>query len=124
MSKFLNIGVKDSVYDPNSRRREVVVRRQPGKSSRYKVNLYLEGEDLPYVRSVTYELHPTFPNRIRTVERNATNPNCKLQIWTWGLFTVKAIVMDKRGQEYVFHHDLSYDQELSSDGGANYAYVS
>ena len=112
MQSSLNIRVRDSVFEPGAKGGQVQVRSGEGKRPRYRVNLFLEGEDLPYVRQVTYVLHPTFKVRESTVRRLASNPNCKLTIWTWGLFSIEAIVKDKRGKSYRLQHTMAYDAEL------------
>ena len=44
------------------------------------------------------------------------NPNCKLMIWTWGLFEVKAAIEDERGNVHHRSHNLEYDRELETPG--------
>lgn len=118
----LDIEVKDTVLDPNlppsDPSRKIHYRKEGEETYYYKVWLYLEGHDLPYVESVTYTLDETFPNPNRTVARTHSNPNCQLVIWTWGFFTVKATIIDKKGFTYEVTHELSYDKELTSE----YAY--
>lgn len=114
----LNLEVKDTVFSPNLSRDDLnnkVNVRQEGDTYYYKVWLYIDGYDLPYVDSVTYSLDPTFPEPVQTVRRTLTNPNCQLTIWTWGLFTVVATIVDKKGNEYRVSHELSYDKELPTD---------
>jgi transcription initiation factor IIF auxiliary subunit len=113
----LNIEIKDTVFDPNlprSSRNKVQIREEKG-TTYYKVWLYLEGEDLPYVESVTYSLHETFRNPNRTVRRTPSNPNCQLVIWTWGVFTVGARIVDKRDLTYELSQRLEYDKQLPSE---------
>lgn len=115
----LEIEVKDTVFDPNLSQsdpaRKVHVRRTEGDTYYYKVWLYLEGNDLPYLDRVTYVLDATFTDRNRTVTRSPSNPNCQLVIWTWGLFTVEAIITDKKDYSYEVEHLLSYDKELPKE---------
>jgi hypothetical protein len=114
----LDIQVKDTVLDPNAppdTARKVHVRRQDQDTYYYKVWIYLEGNDLPYVDYVTFTLDETFAERYRTVTRSPSNPNCQLVIWTWGLFTVNAVINDKRGNQYEVEHRLTYDKDLSQD---------
>ena len=114
----LDIQVKDTVLDPNvpfDTARKVHVRKQEGGTFYYKVWIYIEGNDLPYVDYVTLTLDETFPDRVRTVNRSPSNPNCQLVIWTWGLFTVNAVITDKKGNSYEVQHRLSYDRELPTD---------
>lgn len=115
----LDIVVKDTVLDPNlspsDPARKIHFRKVGDETYYYKVWLYLEGNDLPYVESVTYTLDQTFPNPIRTVRRTPSNPHCQLVIWTWKLFTVKVTIVDKRNNTYEVMHELSYDKELTSE---------
>ncbi len=116
----LNVQVKDTVFDPDlppSAPKKVNVREQEG-TTYYKVWIYLGGEDLPYVESVTYTLHETFRNPERTVRLTPSNPNCELVIWTWGVFTVKAKIFDKRGLTFEVSHYLTYDKELPPNDDA------
>ena len=120
----INVRVKDSVFNPSTSDRTIVVRRADatgGKPALYRVYLYLEGDDLPFVESVRYLLHESFDNRERTIVRSPSNPNCELVIWTWGLFRVTVTINDKRGQSFALHRDLQYDRELKSSG-AKYQY--
>ena len=115
----LDIEVRDSVFDPNvpfTPDCKVHVRKSKDGTHKYKIWLYLDGNDLPYIESVTYTLHKTFRNPNRIVNRSPANRNCQLVIWTWGLFTVKATILDKKGFSYEVTHELSYDKELPSDG--------
>ena len=120
----LNIKIQDSAFDPNeygldpfkfkappSAKRIVHVRKSGSKPA-YKIWLYLVGNDVPYVETVTYTLHATFAEPVRTVQRSLANPHCQLVIWTWGLFEVRAVVRDKRGGHYELSHHLSYGKQL------------
>lgn len=93
---------------------KVHVREKKGRKY-YKVWIYLEGNDLPYVENVTYTLHETFKNPVRTVPRSPSNPNCTLVIWTWGVFLVKATIVDKQGFTYLVNHQLTYDKQFPKD---------
>lgn len=116
----LDIEVKDTVLDPNlpPSERRIYFRKEGADTYYYKVWLYLEGPDLPFVESVTFTLDETFPNPSRTVRRTPSNPNCQLVIWTWRLFTIKATIIDKKGFAYQVAHELSYNKELTKQ----YAY--
>jgi hypothetical protein len=114
----MNVFVRDSVFNPNlspSAPRKVHVRE--GKDGRplYKVWLYLEGNDLPFVRGVVYRLHESFSDPVRLVPRSPSNPNCQLVIWTWGVFVVGAEIQDKKGYVYEVSHTLSYAEQLPDD---------
>ena len=97
-----------------------------GKSPLYKVWLFLAGNELPYVESTTYELHKTFNNPFRRVERNLTNPDCRLVIWTWGIFEIKATVLHKSGRTYNISHYLNYGkvlEKIQADPGIKINYL-
>ena len=114
--KHLNIELKDTIFDPSRHggQANVYVRKKRGRNH-YKVWIYLEGHDLPYVESVTYTLHQTFKNPVRRVPRSPANPNCTLEIWTWGVFLVKAMIMDKQGFSYRVSHQLTYDKQFPTE---------
>ncbi len=119
----LDIEVKDSVFDPDLPRTsssKIYFRVGTDGKIYYKVWLYLEGNDLPYIKSVTYTLHESFREPNQTVRRTSSNPNCKLLIWTWGLFTVGATIIDKKGRTYKVSHELRYDKELFPEGDLRY----
>ena len=103
----------DTPFDPSQNEKVVLVRQPKGQNPLYQVWLYLEGSDLAYVDSVTYHLHPTFPQPMQRVIRSVTNPLCSLSIWTWGIFTVRAVVADKRGGSFEIEHYLSYNKKLN-----------
>lgn len=110
----LQLAVRDSVHEPGKPMGAIVYDKAGGRA-RYKVWVYLEGPDLPYVKTATYHLHPTFPNPVRTVARRLANPNCALEIWTWGLFELTVEVEDKNGRVHRLVHDMGYAGELTKD---------
>ena len=110
----IDLEIKGSVYDPDSTSREIQIRNQESDSPLYHVYIYLEGQYLPFVVSVTYQLHKSFENPIQKVTRSVQNQNCKLEIWTWGLFDVLATVVDNNGEEHKLSLYLDYDKELSN----------
>jgi transcription initiation factor IIF auxiliary subunit len=115
MNVQLNIEVKDSLFDPDlpATSGKVHVRKK-GAKTYYKVWLYLDGPDRPYIDSVTYTLHETFNDPVQVVRRTVSNPNCKMAFWSWGLFAVNATLLDKQGFSYVVTHELSYDKQFPS----------
>ena len=116
-SNQLDIEVRDTVFDPDLRRsNSKVLLRKGERTIKFRVFLYLEGYDLPYIESVTYTLHESFRKPNRTVRRTSSNPNCKLAIWTWGVFLVKATVVDIKGFSYTLEHQLTYDRDLPTAG--------
>lgn len=112
MKRELKIELKSSLFDPHSSDQRVLVRRTPSRPL-YRVFLYLDGQDLPFVDSVTYYLHPTFNDPVRTVARTPSNPICKLEIWTWGIFAIEATIKDKTGARHQLSHYLTYDREIA-----------
>jgi transcription initiation factor IIF auxiliary subunit len=112
MRKQFDIKVKDSLIDPQATTSRSAQYKDRDKRPLYRVWLYLEGTDLPYVQSVMYKLHPTFPNPLLTIERTVSNPMCKTAIWTWGIFTVEATILTKTGETIAVSHRLTYGSEI------------
>lgn len=110
----LQIAVRDSVYDPDSSEQRIQVREASSDYPLYRVFLYLEGPDLPFVSQAIYLLHPTFEPPERPVLRSLANPSCKLELWTWGLFDVMVEIEDRRGFRFQLQHPLSYADELQT----------
>lgn len=108
------VQVKDSVLDPDSVVRIAPVRNPKSENPLYRVFLYLDGPGLHHVNAVTYVLHPSFKEPTRLVHRTPDNPRCKLEMWTWGLFRVQAIVTDRDGNMITLSHDLQYDKEFKA----------
>src|SRR5262245_46424336 len=111
--RALNIVVKDSLFDPDRPDDKFVQVRRSGGTSLYRVFLYLDGLDVPFVNRVTYKLHETFSPRERTVTRSPSTTRCKIDIWTWGVFTVVAVIEDKQGRTFTMSHYLEYAAQLS-----------
>jgi transcription initiation factor IIF auxiliary subunit len=111
-----DLEVKDSIFDPNTKDRTARWRNPKSDTPFYRVFLYLDGPKLPYVNAVTYVLHPTFDEPTRQVYRTPENPNCKLELWTWGIFRVQAIVTDRQGNMTTLTHDLEYPKEYQHGG--------
>lgn len=118
MHADLDVNVKDAPFDPDSPGRVIHYSQAKAAKPLYRVFLYLDGPDLPYVRRVTYELHPTFPEPVRSVDRTHANPRCKLEIHTWGLFQVRVVIEDKKGRRYARTHTLQYDKQFHEKGVA------
>lgn len=106
MSLYYDVRVCDCAIGPNNS----VYAKGQGSKRRYKVDIYLEGRDLPYVYAATYHLHPTFEERQWTVRRRPSNPECRLTIWTWGVFTVHVEIELKSAELIRMRHRLSYDE--------------
>jgi transcription initiation factor IIF auxiliary subunit len=110
--------VKDSLFNPNqqtkSRKQVAFYRKYPSRSDKtfYKVWIYLDGPDLPFVKRVKYTLHRTFRNPVKLIERSSNNPHCALVIWTWGIFEVKVEVEDMKGRVIRMDHFLCYNEQF------------
>ena len=113
MKHEYDLRVVDSAIEVDGTSLRVYYRpRQPDRRIRYKVTLRLEGKDLPYVASVTYQLHRSFRVRTHRIDRTVSNPACALAIWTWGLFRVGVVIHLKSGQRIRVVHDLHYDDAI------------
>lgn len=108
----MDLRIDDTVSPPSHSTTYFV--KKGATDDKYKVYLSLKGSDLPYVDYVIYMLHKSFGENNRTVrvERTVKNRNCSMTIWTWGLFTVKALVVLKDGSRLNLRHYLDYDQEI------------
>ena len=124
MSQGLEIAVRDGLFDPNGETRTPEWRTSEGKPPLYKVHIFLEGTGLLHVRRATYFLDETFDPPIREVPRTVSNPNCRLTIWTWGIFDVRVVVEDKGGRRYEFIHPLTYGEEISRTPQSQFRKVS
>ena len=113
-SRKLDIKIIDSLFDPDTSERVVSVEKKSASRPLYKVFVYLQGLDVPYVDNVTYTLHPTFKRPVIRVDRTISNPSCKLTIWTWGLFTIRASIATSQGTILNSEHSLTYDRDLQS----------
>lgn len=116
MDRFIrNIVIKDSLLDPNGQSLKSKAYFKSPKEGRelYKVHIYLEGRDLPFVKEVKYILHKSFRNPVVKVPRTLDNQNCMLTIWTWGIFTVKAEIEDVNGQILRLEHYLNYGDQIN-----------
>lgn len=113
--RTLSLEVKDSLFDPDSPASESSKRvaefRRGSTGTLYRVFIYLDGADLPFVEDVVYQLHHTFTPPERRVSRSVSNPRCKLVIWTWGFFTVHATVTTKK-DVLSLTHELQYGREI------------
>ena len=114
VKRTLSIEVRDSLFDPDCTDRVALFRRRPSGDTLYRVFIYLEGPDLPFVNEVTYRLHETFSPPTRAITRSVSNSRCKITIWTWGIFTVRATIGDKTEGQITITHDLTYGQQISA----------
>jgi transcription initiation factor IIF auxiliary subunit len=74
----------------------------------WKWSLWIEGreEDLDRIESVTYRLHSTFPQPIRTVTDRASK--FQLRCSGWGIFRIPIEVRLKDGATIKLQHDLQF----------------
>ena len=74
----------------------------------WKWSLWIEGcdDDLEQIKSVTYTLHPSFPQPIRTVTDRASK--FQLRCSGWGIFLIPVEVRLKNGQAINLHHQLQF----------------
>jgi pYEATS domain-containing protein involved in immunity len=108
----LDVRLRYDLRDPDRPDAGKVLYREVEERRLYRVFLFLEGEGLPFVESVVYRLHPTFPHPEETVTRSPANPRCKLEIWTWGVFQATALIRDKRGGAAEVSTWLGWDRLL------------
>ncbi|WP_299133668.1 pYEATS domain-containing protein [uncultured Tenacibaculum sp.] len=120
--KTYDIKVRDSIFSPNKKggNKELIAhyKKNTSRSSKtlYKVYLFIEGKDLPFIKKVKYTLHKTFRNPVKTIERKSDNTNCSLVIWTWGLFNIKVELEDINGEIIHMNHYLNYGSEVKTKG--------
>ena len=76
--------------------------------SRWRWSLWIEGSDadLDRIDSVTYRLHSTFPEPIRTVRDRATK--FQLRCSGWGVFLIPVEVRLKNGKTVQLLHQLQF----------------
>ena len=118
--KTYHLRVNDTLvdFDESNDADQTVFYRESSRSKRklYKVRIFLEGRDLPYVKQVKYTLHSTFgKNRVKVVQRRPDNLDCGLLIWTWGIFTVHVAIEDQKGRVTELEHYLTFGEQLQDD---------
>ncbi len=74
----------------------------------WRWSLWIEGlpADLDRIKSVTYTLHPTFPEPIRTVTDRASK--FQLRCSGWGIFRIPVRVRLKEGGTVELAHQLQF----------------
>ncbi len=117
LNRAYDIGVKDTVFDPempNSDNPFNVYYKKPKSHEKplFRVRISLTGKDVPFIKRVKYELHETFSDPVKIVERSFDNPDCGIVIWTWGKFQIEVTAEDHDGNFVVLYHYLSYDDEI------------
>ena len=75
---------------------------------RWKWSLWIQGSDadLDQIKSVTYRLHSTFPEPIRTVTDRASK--FQLRCSGWGVFLIPVEVRLKNGKAIQLVHQLQF----------------
>lgn len=113
--------VKDTLFNPfnpaSSLEKTATYKRYksiPNSKLLYKVWIFLDGDDLPFVESVRYHLHPTFPNPVQLVERTMKNYRCVLPTFIWGMFNVKAEIFLIDGKMLTINHFLTFGDQIAS----------
>jgi hypothetical protein len=73
-------------------------------------SLWLEGKktELDPIKAVTYTLHPTFRDPVRTIRTR--NNGFRLDSSGWGMFTVKLDVQYKNGKSVTRRHELKFGE--------------
>jgi transcription initiation factor IIF auxiliary subunit len=74
----------------------------------WRWSLWIEGSDadLDQIASVTYRLHSTFPQPIRTVTDRASK--FQLRCSGWGIFLIPVAVRLKTGKTFDLLHQLQF----------------
>jgi hypothetical protein len=72
----------------------------------WKWSIWIEApaEELNQIKRVTYVLHPTFVNPVRTVTDRASN--FKLESAGWGIFPIRINVLKEDGETVTLEHEL------------------
>jgi transcription initiation factor IIF auxiliary subunit len=111
LDELLDIEIADLPYEPGAgENQKVVARRRRADAVLYRVYIFLRGRDLPFVRHVTYHLHPTVTPPVQRVVRSETVPDCRLVLWLWGTFEVQGVIEDTKGRHYRRQHFLQFDR--------------
>ena len=114
----LNVFAKDTVVEKDNGKEFIIAKKSTNKTL-FKVTLTLGGNDLPFVKEVTYTLHQTFKNRAKKIERSISNPDCKLVFYAWGTFTVIVKLKTLKGDSFQFSHPLQFGNEVQ---GGKYSF--
>jgi transcription initiation factor IIF auxiliary subunit len=86
---------------------------KPLGSGRWEWTIYIIGDPslLAQVSCVRYELHETFPDRIRNVCERGTDPNQAFPLTAsgWGVFNIPVTVTFKDGKTQTFIYRLRFE---------------
>jgi len=76
----------------------------------FRIKVLVTGPDLYRIRSVHYQLHPTFSPSEQT-SRNPYN-NFELELWTWGAFNMPITVTTTDGRTYRYDYYFTFGEQL------------
>jgi hypothetical protein len=76
----------------------------------FRIKVLVTGPDKYRVRSVRYQLHPTFSPS----EYTSTNPNnnFELELWTWGAFNMPITITTTDGRVYRYDYYFTFGDQL------------
>ena len=74
----------------------------------FKVYISEEAYEISAIKNVSYELHPTFRNRVVTVTNRESNFGLGLKVW--GEFEITARITKKNGQVIVLKKELLFNK--------------
>ena len=103
-----NIQIVTQAVDPQTNRVYYSYNQQGLQIFRIKV--LVTGPDLYRIRSVHYQLHPTF----RPSEQTRTNPrnNFELELWTWGAFNMPITITTTDGRVHRYDYYFTFGDQL------------
>ena len=81
----------------------------------YNLRIFVEG-DINSLERVEYELHPSFYNPLKRVDKR--KGGFPLEIWTWGEFDITVSFYYKDGSVTGTVFSLAYSNELPSEDDA------
>jgi transcription initiation factor IIF auxiliary subunit len=116
-----SIEIRDTAVTREANGTEIILAKKTSTNrTSYKVTIEATGNDTPFVKRITYVLHPTFRNRIKPVTRSLSNPSCSLSFYAWGTFSVEAKIEFASGEISKIRHALRFDEDIR---GGNYKIV-
>lgn len=103
-----NIQIVTQAVDPQTNRVYYSYNQQGLQIFRIKV--LVTGPDLYRIRSVHYQLHPTFSPS----EQTMTNPrnNFELELWTWGAFNMPITITTTDGRVHRYDYYFTFGDQL------------
>lgn len=76
----------------------------------FKIKVLVTGPDRYRIRSVHYQLHPTFSPSEQTMMN--PNNNFELELWTWGAFNMPITVTTTDGRAYRYDYYFTFGDQL------------